>query len=274
MQQRMSVSVQFNGNKFLSSKEASRVFGYSSDYIARLARQHKIIATRIGHQWFVEPTSLGKFLVESSEETSTRLKKLSVERKLERANFQDTATLSHAPTLENSLKNVSQIKSAHLLSSAIVFAGFLIASIPYISIPSYSSLESRFQSANITLKQTAFGLHESISGSKFAPAELGFSQTGAVYTGAVSASAASEDTMNGITAPEDFSATRLNGLVVFPDTATASETIAKIEKSFSDKVIVKEDSNNPHAGTIVPVFKNQKPTEEYRYVIVPVEDPP
>lgn len=279
----MSVSVQFNGSTFLSSKEASRVFGYSSDYIARLARQEKITATRIGHQWFVEPTSLGKFLVDSSEETSSRLKKMSVERKLERSSFQETATVSVAQTFENSVQNISQNSHAHAVSAFAIFTGFLIACVPYISVPSNANFNQNFISFYSTLEQTAFGLHQGFN-QGLSISEIGNSEA-SIVTGGIVAANANDNDVNEIAQHSQnshashgdesgYSSGRLNGLVVFPDTLSASRTIEKIEKSFSDKVIVSEDKNNPHTGTIVPVFRDEKSSEEFRYVIVPVQDPP
>lgn len=259
-QQRMSVSVQFNGNKFLSSKEASRVFGYSSDYIARLARQEKITATRIGHQWFVEPTSLGKFLMESSEENSVRLKKLSDERKQERAVFNDISSTSSVLHQEN----FSQNSNAHSISIATVFAGLLLAFVPYISVPTYPSIQSHILSFTTSLKQTAFGLHQTLS-----LADLEETQVASVYTGIAPVEATAHDAVT-----YDSTQNQLNGLVVFPDSASASSTIKKIENSFSDKVEVKENPDDPLTGTIVPVFKNKRSSEEFRYVIVPVQSPP
>jgi hypothetical protein len=51
----------FNKN-LLSTKKASELSGYTSDYIARLARSGKISAQRVGHTWFVDLDSLQQFL--------------------------------------------------------------------------------------------------------------------------------------------------------------------------------------------------------------------
>ncbi|NNM84044.1 helix-turn-helix domain-containing protein, partial [Candidatus Parcubacteria bacterium] len=46
----------------ISTKEAAELSGYTSDYIARLARSGKMSARRIGHTWFVDKESLEHFL--------------------------------------------------------------------------------------------------------------------------------------------------------------------------------------------------------------------
>jgi len=47
---------------FITTKNAGELSGYSSDYLARLARSGKIIGKRVGHSWFVEKESLERFL--------------------------------------------------------------------------------------------------------------------------------------------------------------------------------------------------------------------
>jgi hypothetical protein len=46
----------------ISTKDAGELSGYSSDYLARLARSGKIDGKRIGHSWFIDKDSLASFL--------------------------------------------------------------------------------------------------------------------------------------------------------------------------------------------------------------------
>ncbi|MFA6585059.1 MAG: hypothetical protein WCS97_01290, partial [Candidatus Paceibacterota bacterium] len=46
----------------ISTKDAGEFSGYTSDYLARLARSGKIIGKRIGHSWFLDRDSLTLFL--------------------------------------------------------------------------------------------------------------------------------------------------------------------------------------------------------------------
>ncbi len=46
----------------ISTKNAGELSGYSSDYLARLARSGKIDGKRIGHSWFIDKDSLASFL--------------------------------------------------------------------------------------------------------------------------------------------------------------------------------------------------------------------
>ncbi len=45
----------------ISTKDAADISGYTSDYLARLARSGKIIGRKIGHSWFVDKESLKHF---------------------------------------------------------------------------------------------------------------------------------------------------------------------------------------------------------------------
>ncbi len=46
----------------ITTKSASELSGYSSDYLARLIRGEKIIGKKIGHTWMVDSISLERFL--------------------------------------------------------------------------------------------------------------------------------------------------------------------------------------------------------------------
>jgi len=143
-------------------------------------------------------------------------------------------------------------------------------------MPSSATFNENFMSFYSALEQTAFGLHEALT-----ITDREVTQIAAVGASVPAANAENDEWMKQVSQGDqgnefrnDPNQGRLNGLVVFPDSESASATVAKIEKSFSDNVVVTQDKQDPHTGTIVPVFKNEKQTEEYRYVIVPVADPP
>lgn len=45
---------------------------YSRDYITRLAREGKILATHVGRQWFVDLDSLNNYIDTTAKETEVR----------------------------------------------------------------------------------------------------------------------------------------------------------------------------------------------------------
>ena len=80
----MSSTVEINGKKLHSIKEAAQSSPYSRDYITRLAREGKIIASNINRQWFIAVDSLQSYAEASAFESEIRKKQLSAERKQER----------------------------------------------------------------------------------------------------------------------------------------------------------------------------------------------
>lgn len=52
----------FQGRKYISSKRASKVSDYSSDYIGQLCRSGKLDAKMFGHTWFITEESLGRHM--------------------------------------------------------------------------------------------------------------------------------------------------------------------------------------------------------------------
>ncbi|MEK7604894.1 MAG: helix-turn-helix domain-containing protein, partial [Patescibacteria group bacterium] len=61
---------------YVSTKEASELFGYTSDYLARLARSGKVRGKRIGHSWFIEQNSLEAFFNHQSDRKIDRARAL------------------------------------------------------------------------------------------------------------------------------------------------------------------------------------------------------
>lgn len=53
-------SVIFDGKSYISAARASKLCGYSGDYVTQLAREGKIIARQSSNRWFVEQDSLLK----------------------------------------------------------------------------------------------------------------------------------------------------------------------------------------------------------------------
>ncbi|MBU6214847.1 helix-turn-helix domain-containing protein, partial [Patescibacteria group bacterium] len=62
---------------YITTKEAGELSGYSSDYLARLARSEKIAGTRVGHSWFIDRESLMQFLNKQDDRRVDRARALS-----------------------------------------------------------------------------------------------------------------------------------------------------------------------------------------------------
>ena len=79
----MSTTIKINGVTLVPIKDAATQISYTRDYVARLAREGKIVATQVGRQWFVDLTSLQNFSEEASAQEAARKLALRLERKLE-----------------------------------------------------------------------------------------------------------------------------------------------------------------------------------------------
>lgn len=80
----MAGALEIDGKSLYPIKEAVQVTKYSRDYITRLARDGKIVASFIGRQWFVDVDSLNAYGASAALEMEVRKKQLSAERKEER----------------------------------------------------------------------------------------------------------------------------------------------------------------------------------------------
>lgn len=77
----MSSAVHLGSTSLLPIKEAAEFVPYSRDYVARLAREGKIVAAQIDRQWFIDVASLQNFFTHATIEESVRKRQLSSSRK-------------------------------------------------------------------------------------------------------------------------------------------------------------------------------------------------
>ena len=72
------------GADYIPAREAGQHFGYTGDYVARLAREGRVRGRRIGHQWFVDRQSFGQFMAAATEQKALRCDAHKETRKIER----------------------------------------------------------------------------------------------------------------------------------------------------------------------------------------------
>lgn len=80
----MLSTLEIDNKKLHSIKAAAALTTYSRDYITRLAREQKIVASQIGRQWFIDIDSLRHYETIAAIEQKIRQQQLSEERKQER----------------------------------------------------------------------------------------------------------------------------------------------------------------------------------------------
>jgi hypothetical protein len=118
----MSQTLRINGKEYVPSNILAAENGYSSDYVGRLAREEKILATLIGRQWFVEPESLKSFLHQVAVEKEIRKEELRRQRKVEQATHQRERKAAHLHVV----KEVSALASAAAVFACLLFSGALV----------------------------------------------------------------------------------------------------------------------------------------------------
>jgi excisionase family DNA binding protein len=117
----MSTQVEINGKSFLPIKDAAKLVSYTRDYVARLAREGKIVATQVGRQWFIDSVSLKNFAEVSQLELSVRKQQLSMERKREQVIKQEVQAIR----LEVKTKAKSMRLQAQLVAVFVLGFGLL-----------------------------------------------------------------------------------------------------------------------------------------------------
>lgn len=124
----MQEFVTINEKNYFPSSMLSGTFGYTQDYIGKLAREEKVLGLQIGRQWYVEKNSLLVYLQKIAIEKQIQKDALRQLRKKER--------LAHE---RENQKNVSTVekKYAHLIAAsqslALVVCGLLVGGLGWVS---------------------------------------------------------------------------------------------------------------------------------------------
>jgi hypothetical protein len=66
----------FPQKQFITTKDARKLSGYTSDYLARLARSGEVVGEKIGHSWCIDQASLESFLEKQKNHNINRAEEL------------------------------------------------------------------------------------------------------------------------------------------------------------------------------------------------------
>ncbi len=134
-----SVHLKETNTAYIPASDAGRIFGYTSDYVARLAREKRVVGKRIGRQWFVDPQSLSSFVSGVSKQKILRSEAIRRERKEERTG-ERTDLFSPAPLVDQlkvasyqiaTIDSLAMRVRALLAALGVVLAGGMIGFIIY-----------------------------------------------------------------------------------------------------------------------------------------------
>jgi hypothetical protein len=148
----MSNQLEINGVSFLPIKEAAKVVSYSRDYVAKLAREEKIVASQIGRQWYVDLLSLKNFAHAASLEQNVRKSKLSDQRKREQALKAEVQTIRN----EVVRKSVRARREARAVAALVLCLGIL-SGVGFNTFENFSTLTS-FKNNTVESNNIAAGV--------------------------------------------------------------------------------------------------------------------
>lgn len=152
----MAKVLEINGEHFVLASFAAKQVGYTSDYVARIAREKKILATKVGRQWFVSLKSLNSFVLEANEEKNKRREILSVERKIEKSIYAKNISTE---------KNISFGRSKMFLAVAqtatVLILGVVIGTGGYVFNTNQTASLNQFKS--LSLDDVALSVYEFFS---------------------------------------------------------------------------------------------------------------
>lgn len=124
----MSVTFEINGKKLQNIKSAAELTSYSRDYITRLAREKKIVASQIDRQWFVDIESLKQYESVVALEQRVRQQQLSEERKRER---QARAVENQPPVLQKYPSRKISARAKRAAVATVALAALLVFVLQY-----------------------------------------------------------------------------------------------------------------------------------------------
>jgi hypothetical protein len=219
--------LEIDGKKLHSIKAATSLVSYSADYITRLAREEKIIASHIGRQWYVDVESLKHYESIKVLEQTIRKQNLSDERKRERA----VATEVEKSKLVRH-KNIR----AQALRTKVVVASALVAGLFGGYILENSLLQ--IANPNVQVASTKVASTLALLATDVEPAPE-----------VVTTLAITDEVDRDISTPTFVSqeatiasfAESSQGVLLLPATLTEGELL-QIKDLFSDRIVVRTDS--------------------------------
>lgn len=224
----MSTTVEMNGLSLIPIKDAASRVSYSRDYVARLAREGKIVASQIGRQWFVDLTSLQNFSAEATALEEVRRQDLRAERRRELMAKESLGALDEVVAR----RVATQRFDAAVITAAVVCLGL------FIGVGSYTAA--------------------TIPGSPLEDFSRALAVVSVPVRTQVSQSSGAEVVLP--PAKEEHSTLLMSTVVEQPVFATESET-ALLEGGLAGVVVLTPGSDVPDEATVAGMFSDEVAVE-------------
>lgn len=295
----MDSELTFNNKKFLSSKSAGELAGYTNDYVARLCRQEKVRGRMVGRTWYVEEESFLHFINGNSQQKEKRNIQLSEERKQE---YNEAPSQQKESKIVGALLSFKEVYSFKKIG-ALAVAVFLIFVAGHSAYDIKNGNENVFVETAISVSDFAESTgelfaEEGIKGTSAALAQ----QTRSAMNNSIASVRESINSFFGfvwklatnpfrrfVAVNDDVSlddggldfdsgteplasGRERDGVVVVPSASLDENEAQKkeIQDAFSDEINIIPDDDG-QSGIIKPVFK-EPGDQEYLYVLVPVDE--
>jgi excisionase family DNA binding protein len=240
----MELHVEIGNKKLYAVREASRQVSYSRDYVTRLAREGKILASQIGRQWYVDLDSLKNYAEVSRIEADIRKAHLSAKRKQEQIFH---TTKEQYETIREKTATASQ-KKAIATAGSVLAVGLLAGVFGYSALMTPGSFDSAIS------QTTATNQYSQMAANVKAALNTNVSDTATTRSDANSVSSAIETT-------ESIS----QGILVLP-LGTNTDPAAV----FSDEVRIYTATSGKQTAVLVDV-NGVESDREVPFVMVPVK---
>lgn len=255
----MPAHLLINGKKYFPSSSLCMSFGYTSDYLGKLAREEKILGTLVDRQWFIEKESLKTFLIKTEIEKKILKEELSLQRKLERKSAKKIVS-------SQSTQRISVFSPVTFAQTfVIVLCGVFMGSLGWLGAVAGVGPNDLFVGSKASVTQLAevFSPYEVVNNFSFGSDML-------------LATVLLSDAEN-LKSEQSTESDVFTQLPEFPDRSTTSRYSASSQgeqfdamgNQFSDEVLVVTDSTGQKI--IEPVFKTASTTKP-RFVLIPVKD--
>jgi len=256
----MSVDLFLDEKKFISVKRASEETGYAQDYIGQLCRHGKIPAKLIGRTWFVNLESI----LEYKRKIGFKNPKKSETRSQPNIDLGTPILASSYKPLDYKTEDLVELpnlgfQKKPLISNKKILSTKFVTTASAI-VMTFVIVGSSFSWLNYVAPRHAEVLNQELllAYDNF----LGVFEEVAKRIQVALAGATSLLSQGGISDNQ--------GLVVFPDSSNREELTSDIQNQFSDEVEILFDEAG-ESGIIRPVFKSSENSDDYAFVLVPIE---
>ena len=243
----MTSQIEIDGKKLTSIREVCSVVSYSRDYVTRLARERKIVASLIGRQWYVDLQSLQNYVAQSKVESQIRKAQLSEERKQEQ--------LFHQTKERQDLS--LQKSTASVRTRAVIVSGSVLALGLISGVFGYAVFATPLD-LNFALSQPSSGVTQSSQTAANANAVSGEQNVPLPENVPNPAPLFSSKAVAAFDSPE-------NGILILPNAERTDPTAV-----FSDEVEIRTATSGQQTAVLVDA-QGVKADREVPFVLVPVK---